>query len=592
MMFDRREQDEQAHSGRRAVMCVIFLLGFLVVLLRLFDLHILQAETMTKKAQRQHHKMITLNSNRGMIVDRHGRALALNLDVPSVYASPVSVKDSRMVAKRLSKVLEMPRSILEQRLRGKREFVWIKRKINAEYATKVKALSLPGIALVKEKQRFYPKGTLLAHVLGFAGIDSQGLEGLEVGYERYLQGQAQKVLLHRDALGRVIFPENQQEADGLSGHTIRLTIDEVIQYMAEHALESVVERTHAQGGSIILMDPQTGGILAWTLRPTFDPNHAMGVTPERWRNRAVTDPYEPGSTMKIILAAAALEEGQVDPDTLIYAGHGEMPVGGTVIHDHEKAGWLTFREAIQQSSNVAAAKIALGLGKDRMYRYLRKFGFGEKTGIDLPGESVGILKKPSKWGTRTLPSVAMGQEIAVTPLQLVTAMSAIANGGALMKPFIVKQIHTTQGDQVWSREPEIRRHPIGPRTARTLTALLENVVERGTGRQAAIRGYRVAGKTGTAQKFDPHTGTYSSTKFIGSFVGFAPVENPRFVMLVVIDEPQGPAWGGTVAAPVFREVGEQVLRYLKIPPQRDRNVQMAAVGNMGRLLAKAADIPE
>ena len=245
-MFDRREQDEQAHSGRRAVMCVIFLLGFLVVLLRLFDLHILQAETMTKKAQRQHHKIITLDSNRGMIVDRHGRALALNVDVPSVYASPVSVKDSRMVAKRLSKVLEMPRSILEQRLRGKREFVWIKRKINAEYATKVKALSLPGIALVKEQQRFYPKGTLLAHVLGFAGIDSQGLEGLEVGYERYLQGQARKVLLHRDALGRVIFPENQQEADTLSGHTIQLTIDEVIQYMAEHALESVVERTHAQ----------------------------------------------------------------------------------------------------------------------------------------------------------------------------------------------------------------------------------------------------------------------------------------------------------------------------------------------------------
>jgi cell division protein FtsI (penicillin-binding protein 3) len=543
---------------------------------------------MTKKAQRQHHKMITLDSNRGVIVDRHGRALALNVDVSSVYASPVSVKDSRMVAKRLSKVLEMPRPILEQRLRGRREFVWIKRKINAEYATQVEALSLPGIALVKEQQRFYPKGTLLAHVLGFAGIDSQGLEGLEVGYERYLQGQARKVLLHRDALGRVIFPENQQEVDTLSGHTIRLTIDEVIQYMAEHALESVVERTHAKGGSIILMDPQTGGILAWTLRPTFDPNHAMGFAPERWRNRAVTDPYEPGSTMKIILAAAALEEGHVEPDTLIYAGDGELPISGTVIHDHEKAGWLTFREAIQQSSNVAAAKVAIGLGKDRMYRYLRKFGFGEKTGIDLPGESVGILKKPSKWGTRTLTSVAMGQEIAVTPLQLVTAVSAIANGGALMKPFIVEQIHTTQGDQVWSREPEIRRYPIGHRTAQTLTALLENVVERGTGRQAAIRGYRVAGKTGTAQKFDPNTGTYSSTKFIASFVGFAPVEDPQFVMLVVIDEPKGPAWGGAVAAPVFREIGEQVLRHLKIPPLRGRGVQVAAVRMMGRQLVGAA----
>ncbi len=583
MMFDRQDRHEQSNSGRRAVLCVLFLLGFLVVLLRLFDLHILQAETMTKKANRQHHKIITLDSNRGAILDSQGRALALNLDVPSVYASPVSVKNPRSVAKRLSKVLEVPRPELEQRLRGKREFVWIKRKIDSEYATRVEALSLPGISLLKEKRRFYPKGTLLAHVLGFAGMDSQGLEGLEAGYEQYLQGQARKVLLHQDAFGRVIFPEHQQNVASLSGHTIHLTIDEVIQYMAEHALESAVEKTRARGGAIIVMDPKTGGILAWTLRPTFDPNHVKAVSPDQWRNRAVTDPYEPGSTMKIVLAAAALEEDYVKPETLIYAGHGQMPISGTVIHDHEKASWLTFREAIQQSSNVAAAKTALGLGKDRMYRYLREFGFGEKTGIDLPGESVGILRKPEQWGSRTLASVAMGQEIAVTPLQLVTAVSAIANGGSLMTPFIVEHVRTIQGDAVWSRAPETRRHPIRYETARTLTSLLENVVEQGTGREAAILGYRVAGKTGTAQKVDPKTKTYSSTKFIGSFVGFAPVEDPRFAMLVIIDEPQVPAWGGAVAAPVFREVGAQVLRHLKIPQQRGVEVQMAAVGNMGAL---------
>jgi cell division protein FtsI (penicillin-binding protein 3) len=580
MMFDRRGPEEDSYSGRRAVVCVVFLLGFLVILLRLFDLHILKAETMTKRANSQHHKMVTLDSNRGAIFDRQGRALALNLDVPSVYASPVSVKNPRLVANRLSKVLEVPRKELEQRLRGNREFVWIKRKINSENATQVEALSIPGINMVKEKRRFYPKGTLLAHVLGFAGMDSQGLEGLEVGYERYLQGQARKVLLDRDAFGRLIFPENQHEADGLSGNTIHLTIDEVIQFMAEQALESAVEKTQARGGSIIVMDPKTGGILAWTLRPTFDPNHVNSVSPERWRNRAVTDPYEPGSTMKIMLAAAALEENLVRPESLIYAGDGEVSISGTVIHDHEKAGWVTFREAIQQSSNVAAAKIALELGKDRMYQYLRAFGYGEKTGIDLPGESIGILSKTEQWSGRTLPSVAMGQEIAVTPLQLVTAVSAIANGGALMKPFIVERVRTTQGGSVWSREPEIRRHPIRPQTANTLTALLENVVEEGTGSQAAIQGYRVAGKTGTAQKVEPETGTYSSSKSISSFVGFAPADDPRFVMLVVIDEPQGRGWGGAVAAPVFREVGEQVLRHLKVPPQRAVGVQMAAVGNI------------
>ena len=580
-MFGRPLEEEHNRSGRRAALCLIFLLGFLVILLRLFDLHILQAEMMAEKARRQHHTTITLDSTRGAILDRQGRALALNLDVPSVYASPTSVKDPRFVAKRLSKVLDMPRPKLERRLRGKREFVWLKRKIDAEYAEKVKALSLPGINMVKEKRRFYPKGTLLAHVLGFAGIDSQGLEGLEVGYDQYLQGKARTVLLQRDALGRGIFPDNQEDSESLSGHTIHLTIDESIQYMAEHALESAVERTQARGGTIIVMDPRTGGILAWTLRPTFDPNHVKESTPERWRNRAVTDPYEPGSTMKMILAAAALEEGQMQPDSLIYAGEGEMPIGGTVLHDHEKAGWLTFREVLQRSSNIAAAKIAIGLGKDRMYRYLREFGFGEKTGIDLPVESIGLLAKLQNWGSRTLSSVAMGQEIGVTPLQMVTAVSAIANDGILMKPFIVERIDSTRGDNIWKREPEIRRRPIRHQTAHTLTDLLENVVANGTGKKAAILGYRVAGKTGTAEKIDSSSGTYSRTKFVGSFVGYAPADDPRFVMLVTIDEPQGPAWGGAVAAPVFREVGEQILRHLKIPPQHGGDVQMAAIDTTG-----------
>jgi len=580
MRYGQSLEKEYNHSGRRAALCVLFLVGFLVIVFRLFDLHILQADAMVEKARRQHHKTVTLNSTRGAILDRQGRAFALNLDVPSVYASPASVKDPKFAAKRLAKILDVSRQKLEQRLRGKREFVWVKRKIDAEHATQVEALSLPGINMVPEKKRFYPKGMLLAHVLGFAGIDSQGLEGLEVGYDQYLRGQARKVLLHRDALGCVIFPDNQEESESLSGHTIHLTIDEDIQHMAEHALESAVKRTQARGGTIIIMDPRTGGILAWTLRPTFDPNHVKKLTPDRWRNRAVTDPYEPGSTMKVILAAAALEEGRVQPDSLIYAGDGEIKINGSPIRDHKKAGWLTFREFLQQSSNVAAAKVAIRLGKNRMYRYLRKFGFGEKTGIDLPGESIGLLAKLPKWGSRTLPSVAMGQEIAVTPLQLVTAAAAIANGGNLMKPFIVQRIYSARGDNILEHEPEIRRRLVRYQTARTLTALLENVVTHGTGKSAAIPGYRVAGKTGTAQKIDSSLGTYSRTKSVGSFVGYAPADDPRFVMLVIIDEPKGPAWGSVVAAPVFREVGERILRHFKIPPQYDGDVQMAATGSL------------
>ena len=571
------ETDLRSMSSRRRVCLVLcFLVGFAVLLFRFFDLQVLQADTMTEKARRQHEKTVTLDSSRGAIFDRQGKPLALNRDVSSVYATPTAIERPQRVARQLAQVLGVPRAPLEKRLRADREFVWVKRKIPDASSERVRGLALPGVDTVLEARRFYPKGTLLAHVLGFAGIDSQGLEGVEHGYDQHLRGVVRRVVLHRDALGHVIIPEERPMPQGLSGHAVHLTIDEVIQYIAEQALERAVRDTRARGGVILVMDPSTGEILAWTIRPTFDPNHIQRASPERWRNRAITDPYEPGSTLKVFLAAAALALNHMQPDTLLYAGDGGVPIQGTVIHDHGTGGWVTFRQAIQHSSNVAFVKLSLALGEEPVYRFLRAFGFGEKTGIDLPGESVGILRKPAQWSRRTLPSLAIGQEIAVTPLQLTTAMSAVANGGWLMRPFLVREISDYRGRSVWKQSPRIRRRPIEAGIARTVTDLLVNVVEHGTGRRAAIPGYRVAGKTGTAQKVDPSTGSYSSTRSIGSFVGFVPAEDPKFAVLVVIDEPQGPAWGGVVAAPVFREVAEQALRYANVAPSRDSRMITAS----------------
>ena len=569
---------ELTDSRRRVFLCLGFLAVFAVLFFRFFDLQVLQADRMMEKARRQHEKTITLDSSRGAILDRQGKPLALNLDVTSVYATPSSIDDPKLVARRLAPLLNLPQKHVEKRLRDKeRHFVWIQRKILDHSEHRMKDLAIDGVNTLMETRRFYPKGPLLSHVLGFAGIDNQGLEGLEVGYDPLLRGYARRVVLYRDAFGREIIPEWQRKTQALPGHAIHLTIDEVIQYVAEQALERAMAKTKAKGGAVIVMNPKTGEIIAWTLRPTFDPNYIRRASPQVWRNRALTDPYEPGSTLKVVLAAAALESEHVQPDTLIYAGDGEMPISGTIIHDHEKAGWVTFREAIRRSSNVALVKTALGLGGERVYRFLRAFGFGEKTGIDLPGESVGILRSPDHWSQRTLASLAIGQEIAVTPLQLVTAVSAVANEGWLMKPFLVREVSDPRGRMIERHTPQIRRRPIRAETAKTVTDLLVNAVENGTGWRAAVPGYHVAGKTGTAQKVDPATGTYSSTKSIGSFVGFVPAEDPEFAIVVVIDEPQGSAWGGVVAAPVFREVAEQTLRYFNVAPRQRSTIQVAAV---------------
>lgn len=562
--------------GRRYVVLLLLLCGFGVVLFRLVSLQVLQAAELTLKADRQHQKTVSLEGARGTIVDRHGKVLAMNMDVPSVFGVPTALNSPAKTARSLSPVLRVSTHELERKLRQDRGFVWLARKLDPEQGRRLEGMPIEGIGMVMEGRRFYPKGPLLSHVLGFAGMDGEGLEGIERRYESHLRGEKRVTILQRDALGRTVFPKGRVEQVPTPGHSLVLTIDEVIQYITEKELEEAVSRVHAKSGTMIVLDPQTGALLALAVSPRFDPNAVGSIGPDRWRNRALTDAYEPGSTMKAIVAAAAVEENVMKPGTMVFGENGRMTVANTVIHDHEKMGWVTFAEVIQKSSNIGAAKTGMALGEQRLYRYLQAFGFGQRTEIDLPGEVGGLLKDFRYWGRRSLASISMGQEIGVTPIQMVSAVGAIANGGVLMKPYVVSEIRDAEGRALKQVLPQVKRRVVSEETARMITTILEGVVTDGTGGKAAIPGFRVAGKTGTAQKIDPRTGAYSPTLFVGSFVGFAPADNPRLAMIVVIDEPHGEAWGGTVAAPVFRRVGEQVLNYLGVSSNEPVKLAMAS----------------
>lgn len=560
--------------ARRTATLVGLLAGFAIVLIRLLNLQVLQAAELTQRADRQHWKSVSLEGPRGAIYDRNGKVLAINVEVPSAFGVPTALDDLRGAAKRLAPVLNVRQTELEKKLRQDRAFVWLARKLDPEQGRRLKALSLEGIGVVMEGRRFYPKGSLLSHVLGFAGMDGEGLEGIERRYDRYLHGDKQIMMLERDALGRTVFPRGLRERGPDGGRHVALTIDEVVQYITEKELEEAVTSTRAKGGTAIVMDPHTGAVLGMAVSPRFDPNVVKSLTPDRWRNRAIADVFEPGSTMKIFIAAAALEEQLITPTTMLYGENGHMTVANTVIHDHEKMGWMTFSEVLQKSSNIGAAKVAMRVGERRAYDYLRRFGFGERTDVDLPGEVAGLLKLPREWGRRTLASIAMGQEIGVTGLQMATAVSAIANGGSLMKPYVVAEVRDTKGRVLAEMGPQQRRQVISQETARTLSEMLEKVVTSGTGTKAGLPGIRVAGKTGTAQKVDPRTGAYSSTLVVGSFVGFLPADDPKVVIAVVVDEPQVDAWGGAVAAPAFRRIAEQVLPYLGVSPNSAVNLAM------------------
>jgi cell division protein FtsI (penicillin-binding protein 3) len=539
-------------------------------------LQILRAEEFTQLADRQHQKTLAVEAGRGAIYDRSGKILAINMDVPSVFGAPKYVSDPRATAARLNRVLKTDVRQLESKLKSERDFVWLARRLEPERAEGLQGLSLDGIGVIPEGRRFYPKGTMLSHVLGFANIDNQGQEGLERRYDAQLRGERGRLVVERDAFGGSVFPKELNYVAPSPGNDLVLTIDEVIQYVAEQEIEEVVARTRAASGIAIVVEPKTGAILALAVRPTFDPNAPKGDA-NLWRNRAIGDSYEPGSTFKLVAAAAALEEKLATPDELIFGEDGQFVVENTVVHDHDKNGWMTFAQIIQKSSNVGMIKVAQRLGPDKLARYINAFGFGQKTDVDLGGEQRGLTKEPQAWGRRTLASIAMGQEIGVTPLQLMMAVSAIANGGALMRPFVVSEVRTPAGKTVARFEPVVRRRPISVETARVMTDILRGVVlPGGTGTLAAVPGYDVAGKTGTAQKADPLTGGYSATRTVSSFAGFLPADDPKLCILVMVDEPRTVHWGGTVAAPVFQRIAAQAVRHLGILPKAEENQILAA----------------
>ncbi|MEQ1681915.1 MAG: penicillin-binding protein 2, partial [Nitrospira sp.] len=546
------------------------------VLFRLVTLQVLQAAELSAQANRQHQKTVSLEGARGTIVDRHGKILAMNVEVQSVFGVPNTVDSPLKTARQLSPILHVKTDELERKLRQDRRFVWLARKLDPEQGRRLDRLSLDGIGVVMEGRRFYPKGPLLAHVLGFSGMDGEGLEGVEHRYEPYLHGEKRMMVLQRDAFGHTVFPKGMMERSPTPGHSLTLTIDEVIQYIVERELEDAVGRARAKSGTMIVLDPKTGAVLAMAVSPRFDPNAVSALNPDRWRNRALTDAYEPGSTMKAMMAAAAIEERVVRPNTMVFGEHGRMTVANTVIHDHERLGWISFAQVIQKSSNIGAAKTGMALGEHRLYRYLQAFGFGQRTEIDLPGEGVGLVRDPKDWGRRSVASISIGQEIGVTPLQMVSAVAAIANDGMLMKPYVVSEIRDADNHILRQVPPQAKRRVISRETARSVTKILEGVVTDGTGTNAAIPGFRVAGKTGTAQKIDPRTGAYSASRFVASFAGYAPADNPQLAMIVVIDEPLGDTQGGAVAAPVFSRVGEQVLSYLGVPSDAPITLAMAS----------------
>ena len=563
---------KRARSRRMIVAGGIFTVLFALVALRALDLAVLRGPALARLAAMQHHQRIELLPHRGPIVDRSGDPLALSVDVPSIYVRPRELRaagaDARLPA--LATALHMPPRALRAKLASSQPFVWLKRQALPREAETVARLELPGVYTVTEGRRFYPHGNLAAHVLGFVGVDSQGLEGLEQRYDRVIRGEAQYLEFDRDARGREMFTGGVGAAPD-QGNRLELTLDAAIQEATERELQSGVAAARAVGGAAVVLDPATGEVLALANVPTYNPNEPGDAADRRWRdrvrNRAITDPYEPGSTFKAVLAAAAIEEHLVTPGELFFCEHGRFQAGGRTIHDAHPYGWLSFAEVIQFSSNIGATKVGERLGRDRYHRYLRAFGFGNRTGIELPGETPGIMRPVESWSRIDLATLSFGQGVSVTPLQMSTAFAAIANGGTLLRPYVVRRIVAPGGEVVLENEPTAVRRVVSTRSARTTTELLRRVVEEegGTGTKARLEEFPVAGKTGTAQKVDPTTGGYSS-KRIGSFAGFVPADEPRAVILVLIDEPSTSSYGGVVAAPVFRAIAAAVLKRLGVEP--------------------------
>ena len=552
----------------RGVVVVAFLgLWLLGLAARLSWLQVGRHDHYARKAAAQHQRVLDLEPPRGTIYDARGRVLAVSVEVDSVFAEPPSVRDPAATARQLARVLDLDAGDLERRLASDRDFVFVARKLDPPQAEAVRALDLPGIQFLRESRRYYPMRELGAQLLGFVGTDHKGLAGLEAHYDSVVAGRAGRRTVLRDAHRRTLLSPRLAYVEAQPGGDLHLTIDATVQYVVEKELQAAVTKYKARGGTAVVLDPATGAILAMASVPGYDPNRFGAFPASHWRVGGVADAYEPGSTFKMVTAAAVLRHGLLSPDSVLDCQMGGITLAGVLIRDHHPFGRLTVRQVLAKSSNVGTIKLALALGEQRLYDALVGFGFGARTGVDLPGESPGIVRPLRAWSALSKAYVSFGQEVSVTPLQLARAMAAVANGGRLLRPHVVAAVGN-QGTLEPVGGPLEQGWALPPDVAVQLGDLLASVVGEGTGRQASVDGYTVAGKTGTAQKVVG--GRYSHRHFVASFVGFAPVEAPRLVGLVALDEPWPSYHGGQVAAPTFGAIARQVLLYWGVPPSPPR----------------------
>src|SRR5438105_4505899 len=576
-------------SNKRLIQLFAFLAAWaFVVVARLVQIQIVRHDDYIKRATRQQERTLSLNPVRGSILDARMRILAESVSADSIYADPQAIVDARTTSRAIAAIRGVGVSAkeIEEKLTSDGGFVWVSRQLPLNVSAEVKKLKLPGIYFLEEHRRSYPRAQLAANVIGYVGVDGDGLAGVEHSFDNYVRGRAGKVTILRDARRGAYLVGAEGANRPVDGENVVLTIDSVVQFIAERALARAIDKFHAPAGSAIVMDPRDGSILAMASLPTFDPNRFRDFTSIAWRNRNVQDMYEPGSTFKIVTASAGLEEGAVTPSQIIDCGDGAIQIGNTVIHEHggNRYGLISFEDVMVHSSNVGAVRVGLAVGPNRFYDYVRRFGFGERTGLQLPGETAGLVRRTDKWSQLSNAEMSIGQEVGATPLQVLRAVATVANGGVRVEPRIIDSVVDAHGNVVYRPQRPAPQRVISEKTAAVLNEILKQVVARGTGLPAALAEHIVAGKTGTAQK--AARGGYSPDKFVASFAGYVPADRPRLAILVVVDEPRGSQYGGTIAAPAFKEIAEATLRYLGVPP----SVPMRTIGAPQPMLATFSQV--
>ncbi len=557
--------NERSYSSGRLVL-VMLLVDFtgLIAFGRLVQMQVFQREKYVQLALKQHERDRAILAPRGVIYDSQMDELATNVTVSTVVAEPRKIKDACTAAETLASLLKADKREIVARMTdpATRKFLVVQRRIDPNLEPAIQALQIQGVYLVDESMRFYPNQQLASHALGFVNWDGEGVAGLEKEYDSDLEGTPGRIIFNVDTRGHPL--RGKVEVPPVQGRSLVLSIDRTVQYVAERELKAGVEKSRAAAGVAIVMESDTGRILALANYPGVSRHTAYGYRPELWRNRAIQDVFEPGSTLKVVVSAAALETGVCRPDELIDCQMGSMALAGHVFHDHKPFGLLTFMQVLENSSNIGAAKLGMRLGKERLYAALINFGFGSPTGIDLPAERAGLVRNCSDWSALSVASISFGQEIGVTSMQILAAINAVANGGFKVRPSVVDRVIDEKGNLIRSRSLE-RIRIMRPETAAAVSDAFEGVVLRGTGRRAALDGYRAAGKTGTAQKAEG--GRFSRSKYVASFVGFAPLPSPRVTILVQIDEPRNAIYGGDTAAPVFQKIAQETLVRLHVSPE-------------------------